>query len=156
MFRYATRIYLLHSFFLLTLSFHSLGAVLYTMLTGKFPYSKETYSEMFDQVLAGKWNRDPALSASASDLLSMLLEPNPLRRATMYDVLRHDWMVRRPNSVRVIVEHSLLRRWYEENEPSLSDDDDSGLRDRTISSPLGGRKLNEDKCEVKTRKSKYF
>jgi len=64
----------------------SLGGVLYTMLTGKFPFGYAKTKETYDRVITGAWRLDFSLTSLEIKLLDKLFAPNPLDRATMADI----------------------------------------------------------------------
>jgi len=63
----------------------SLAVVLYTMLTAQFPF--ETVSEL----LIAQYNNPPNVSQECCDLLKIMLEVDPTKRATLEQVLEHPW-----------------------------------------------------------------
>lgn len=74
----------------------SLGAVLYTMLTGSFPFGSKDSMGVYRKIKSGAFAHHSHLSPSAKSLLEKLLQPDPLKRATMMDVLLHPWMQAAP------------------------------------------------------------
>jgi len=64
----------------------SLGGILYTMITGKLPFGPNSSNETRRKVVKGDWKKDEALTPDTIELLTLLFEPHPLRRATSYDM----------------------------------------------------------------------
>lgn len=71
----------------------SCGAVLYFMLSGRQPFEAHNEFDMMRNAKAGK--RKPLdrrkVSRAARDLVDRMLHVDPLKRATMLDILVHPW-----------------------------------------------------------------
>mmetsp|Transcript_38456 Transcript_38456/g.46397 ORF Transcript_38456/g.46397 Transcript_38456/m.46397 type:complete len:529 (-) Transcript_38456:888-2474(-) len=74
----------------------SAGVILYILLCGVPPFWGESEQGIFQAVLKGHydmkkepWNK---VSASAKDLVSKLLKPNPAERLTAHGALQHPWV----------------------------------------------------------------
>ncbi|KAL6066382.1 CBL-interacting serine/threonine-protein kinase 21 [Balamuthia mandrillaris] len=78
----------------------SCGAVLFMMLTGRTPFYAASSLDVFHNIQSGRFD-SAGLSPNAKDLIQKLLNPDPLRRATMYEVLNHPWMLVPPMRARV-------------------------------------------------------
>eukprot|EP00005_Dracoamoeba_jomungandri_P002103 CAMPEP_0174254426 /NCGR_PEP_ID=MMETSP0439-20130205/3745_1 /TAXON_ID=0 /ORGANISM="Stereomyxa ramosa, Strain Chinc5" /LENGTH=383 /DNA_ID=CAMNT_0015335993 /DNA_START=86 /DNA_END=1237 /DNA_ORIENTATION=+ len=70
----------------------SVGALLFTMLTAQFPFGSKTDEEVLQKILHGRWNRHKDITGEVEDLLNKLLTVDPLKRASMVDVLQHPWL----------------------------------------------------------------
>eukprot|EP00270_Netrium_digitus_P021599 TRINITY_DN931_c0_g1_i1.p1 TRINITY_DN931_c0_g1~~TRINITY_DN931_c0_g1_i1.p1 ORF type:complete len:413 (+),score=15.60 TRINITY_DN931_c0_g1_i1:31-1239(+) len=75
----------------------SLGVVVYTMLSGLFPFFGDSDEEVFSQIMAAdlKFN-DPAwdcVSEPAKDFVKRLLHHDPANRLTAEEALKHPWMI---------------------------------------------------------------
>ncbi len=76
----------------------SLGACLFAMLTGQLPFAADRPRDVRANITAANWSLnvpwcDPRAREDPSliDLLGRLLNPKPLRRAQILDVLLHPW-----------------------------------------------------------------
>ena len=70
----------------------SAGVVLYTMLSGYFPFRGNNDNELNDNILQGKYAPIVDITQACSDLMSKLLEINPLKRITLQQIEEHPWM----------------------------------------------------------------
>ncbi|KAF6147891.1 hypothetical protein GIB67_014471 [Kingdonia uniflora] len=75
----------------------SAGVILYILLSGVPPFWAETAEGIKEQVLEGELDFEsepwPEVSESAKDLLRKMLEKDPKKRMTAYEVLCHPWIV---------------------------------------------------------------
>lgn len=79
----------------------SCGTVLYVMLSGQRPFWSNKTSDIYQNIQAGRYKKLPDyLSPEVSHLLSILLSTDPLKRATIVDVLNHPWMKNHPTRVK--------------------------------------------------------
>ena len=72
----------------------SCGAVLYFMLTGEKPFQAANDLDVLRNIKKGRKKaiEKKLVSRPARDLIDRMLEPNPLRRITMIDILKHEWI----------------------------------------------------------------
>ena len=71
----------------------SLGVLLYAMLCGCFPFTANSYPNLYKKIARGQFSMPKPLSQSVRDLLRRMLCVNPPKRATMNQVRRHQWTV---------------------------------------------------------------
>lgn len=78
---------------------YSLGVVLFTLVTGMFPFDLKERCKLLEN--GGKpkvdWNHEyyPQLSPSLKDLLDRMLETDPIVRISLNDAMNHKWMKKR-------------------------------------------------------------
>ena len=85
----------------------SCGCILYVMLTGTLPFSNPNLPALFDRIIRGWYRPIPKhVSPLAQDLLRRILQPNPRSRATVPEILEHDW-VRGPSPSTVLASSPL-------------------------------------------------
>eukprot|EP00803_Ostreobium_quekettii_P005498 evm.model.scf_1.22 EVM.evm.TU.scf_1.22 scf_1:372595-375904(-) len=75
----------------------SLGAVLFTLLSGEVPfYGPKGQAEVHDNILAGRFSMEgaawAAVTPAAKDLVSKLLVPNHKERLTITEAMEHKWV----------------------------------------------------------------
>ncbi len=73
----------------------SLGVMLYVMIAGRFPFDikSQTWSQDIMQGSFAPLSDRPNLSQGVENLLRRMLEPSPRRRATLAEIMQHDWIV---------------------------------------------------------------
>ena len=69
----------------------SCGVILYAMLHGELPFDNENISELSQTILNGKYKMKKTVSEEAKDLINRMLQPNPLIRITISEILAHPW-----------------------------------------------------------------
>eukprot|EP00475_Leptophrys_vorax_P044115 TRINITY_DN8716_c0_g1_i1.p1 TRINITY_DN8716_c0_g1~~TRINITY_DN8716_c0_g1_i1.p1 ORF type:complete len:462 (-),score=11.02 TRINITY_DN8716_c0_g1_i1:80-1465(-) len=76
----------------------SLGIILYTMLSGKWPFYAKKKKDLIEQIRAGRvdLSSGPWLTVSreAKDLIQRMLSRHPSQRPTCSEILQHPWLVR--------------------------------------------------------------
>lgn len=72
----------------------SCGVTLYLMLFGEYPFMHEALLGLYDKILGQNFRipQGPPGQAILSDLLSILLDKDYRRRATIDEVLQHPWL----------------------------------------------------------------
>eukprot|EP00245_Coleochaete_scutata_P006348 TRINITY_DN20776_c0_g1_i1.p1 TRINITY_DN20776_c0_g1~~TRINITY_DN20776_c0_g1_i1.p1 ORF type:complete len:401 (+),score=73.52 TRINITY_DN20776_c0_g1_i1:223-1425(+) len=70
----------------------ALGCTLYILLTGSFPFSGATITDIYNNILKEEVTYPDHLSAEAVDLLQGLLEKDPKKRLTLLKVGVHKWV----------------------------------------------------------------
>ena len=69
----------------------SVGAILFAMVTGKFPYPKKENKQLFKYVKAGEYKIPSFVSPQCSNLIQQLMDVNPMTRISLEDAKRHTW-----------------------------------------------------------------
>ncbi|EAW14359.1 serine/threonine-protein kinase [Aspergillus clavatus NRRL 1] len=102
----------------------SLGVITYTLLCGYSPFRSETLSDLIEECRSGRivfheryW-RD--VSKDAKDFILSLLQPDPAKRVTSEEALKHPWLTGESASdrdllpeIRAYIARSRLRRGIE-------------------------------------------
>ncbi|EHA22929.1 hypothetical protein AnigIFM60653_008106 [Aspergillus niger] len=102
----------------------SLGVITYTLLCGYSPFRSENLSDLIEECRSGKiifheryW-RD--VSQDAKDFILTLLQPDPAKRVTSEEALKHTWLTGESASdrdllpeIRAYIARSRLRRGIE-------------------------------------------
>nr|XP_034365646.1 sperm motility kinase X-like [Arvicanthis niloticus] len=70
----------------------SMGVVLYTMVTGHFPFEAKTYSQMKEKMLNPKYSIPPMLSPDIANLIMQLFTVDPDQRPKICDIMQHQWL----------------------------------------------------------------
>lgn len=70
----------------------SCGVVLYTMLAGGLPFDDPYVNVLFRKIQSATYQTPSYVPKAAQDLISRLLVPDPLERATIEQILQHPWV----------------------------------------------------------------
>ncbi len=72
----------------------SMGVILYIMICGSMPYDDSNIKRMVRDQTEKKlgFSRNKDISIDCKNLIVSMLNPNPKKRATIYEVLGHPWM----------------------------------------------------------------
>ena len=65
--------------------------VLFAMLYGTVPFKANNMNDLHKLILKAKYTLKEEISEDAKDLLKRLLEPNPLKRLSINEILVHKW-----------------------------------------------------------------
>lgn len=91
----------------------SLGIVLYVMLCGYPPFDSDKNEENIENIKNGKYDfASPdwdEISENAKDLVRKMLNPDPKKRITAEEILRHPWMVENATEVKLDVPDRLRK-----------------------------------------------
>lgn len=71
--------------------FWSAGIVLYAMLYGTVPFKASQMNDLHKLIIEGKYSLKEDISEESRDLLSHLLDPNPINRYGIPEIIRHKW-----------------------------------------------------------------
>ena len=70
----------------------SAGVCLFAMLIGTVPFKAASMHELHNLIINGKYEIKEKLSESATNLIEQLLEVDPKKRLSAYEVLSHPWL----------------------------------------------------------------
>ncbi len=70
----------------------SLGVILYTLVSGSLPFDGQNLKELRERVLRGKYRIPFYMSTDCENLLKKFLVLNPLKRATLENIMKDKWM----------------------------------------------------------------
>lgn len=76
-----------------------LGVILYTMLSGRYPFNDPNQSKLLNKIRAGNFVIPPGLSSSVSFLIKSLLRKSPSERPKCVEILRSPWITKHCRSV---------------------------------------------------------
>ncbi|KAJ5073712.1 non-specific serine/threonine protein kinase [Anaeramoeba ignava] len=115
----------------------SCGVVLYALLCGRLPFDEEQISVLFQKIKLGKF-RPPleTLSDSSKNLISRMLEVDPVKRITIDEIMQHPWFIQD------IPEYII--KWYQlgiETPKSLKILDKQTLRDLSKTMKIPKKKI---------------
>ena len=69
----------------------SLGVSLFCLLHGHAPFEDLDILVLYDKIIKSKAKIDPSLSCEVKELMTMMLEKNPLDRITLDEIKTHVW-----------------------------------------------------------------
>ncbi|CAO3631173.1 unnamed protein product [Cunninghamella blakesleeana] len=70
----------------------SLGIVLYAMFAGKLPFSDDYDVRLRQSILLGEYTIPTHFSSDLTDLISHCLDPNPMTRYSLNEIMNHSWL----------------------------------------------------------------
>ncbi|CAD8114304.1 unnamed protein product [Paramecium primaurelia] len=80
----------------------SLGCIMYALLFGEPPFSGQNIQQLEQQINKPNLKFKLNVSTECQDLITKLLEPNPNKRITCLQALKHTWMIRDSNQYRML------------------------------------------------------
>lgn len=69
----------------------STGVILFAMVCGSLPFDEESTSLLFSKIKEGKFNMPDNISPEVKDLINRMLQPNPIKRITIREIMQHPW-----------------------------------------------------------------
>ncbi len=70
------------------------GVVLYVLVCGKVPFDDKSVLVLHEKIKRGNVEYPDFVSKECISLLSRMLVVDPLKRATLYEIMHHPWMLR--------------------------------------------------------------
>lgn len=91
--------------------FWSLGVILFEFIVGIPPFTDDTVDKIFDNILKLKipWDDipigegDSCMSEKAADLIKKLLEPDPIKRLKIDDIIKHEFFEGKKRLLKFII-----------------------------------------------------
>jgi len=115
---------------------YSAGVFLYICLTGSYPFSQDLevqHQEQTDSLYLGAMPFPEGVSKEGKDLVLRLLEPSPLKRASIQDALNHPYLA------------NVQRTPMQQQEANVESREVSGLQSEPSTSPSASKM---DYCEA--------
>ncbi|CAN4096793.1 unnamed protein product [Withania somnifera] len=69
----------------------SCGVVLFVLMAGYLPFDEPNLNSLYQKILKASFSFPPWFSSSAKKLIKHMLDPNPLTRITIPEILEDDW-----------------------------------------------------------------
>ncbi|GMG98843.1 hypothetical protein Nepgr_000683 [Nepenthes gracilis] len=69
----------------------SCGVILFVLLAGYLPFDEPNLMNLYKKISAAEFTCPPWLSFGARKLISQILDPNPLTRITILEILEDEW-----------------------------------------------------------------
>ncbi|XP_035546386.1 CBL-interacting serine/threonine-protein kinase 3-like [Juglans regia] len=69
----------------------SCGVILFVLLAGYLPFDDSNLMNLYKKISAAEFNCPPWLSFNAMKLITRILDPNPITRTTIPEILEDEW-----------------------------------------------------------------
>uniref|UniRef100_A0A1I8I9W0 non-specific serine/threonine protein kinase n=1 Tax=Macrostomum lignano TaxID=282301 RepID=A0A1I8I9W0_9PLAT len=104
----------------------SLGVLLYALLCGFLPFEDQSLPALYKKIQRGQFDLPCWLSPSAAELLSKMMQTDPVRRVTVPMLARHAWVTDEGRLSEVAFEDGLFElqrpgRFYDKGAPTPSE-----------------------------------
>ena len=109
----------------------SAGVVLYAMLYGTVPFRAQNMTDLHDMIVKAKYSLKNEISEQARDLLKKILEPDPRKRLTIAQILKHPWFDEIDEGIEIFTDiekekikqefaYNNIKKKYKNNESEVS------------------------------------
>ena len=84
----------------------SVGVITYILLSGKMPFHGRNFKETFAKIVKNQWSFvgeiwDKAISPTAKEFIKAMLTPDPKRRPSAAEALKHPWVANVQSDVHI-------------------------------------------------------
>ncbi|KAK8502536.1 hypothetical protein V6N13_095599 [Hibiscus sabdariffa] len=69
----------------------SCGVILFVLLAGYLPFDDSNFMNLYKKISVAEFTSPPWLSFSAMKLITRILDPNPMTRITIPEILKDEW-----------------------------------------------------------------
>uniref|UniRef100_M1B2H4 non-specific serine/threonine protein kinase n=1 Tax=Solanum tuberosum TaxID=4113 RepID=M1B2H4_SOLTU len=69
----------------------SCGVILFVLMAGYLPFDEPNLNALYRKILKATFSLPPWLSSSSKNLIKRILDPNPLTRITIPEILEDEW-----------------------------------------------------------------
>ena len=69
----------------------SIGVIIFVFLAGRLPFDAPVVAKLFKKIARADYTCPEFFSASAQDLISHILVPDPTKRFTLAEIMNHPW-----------------------------------------------------------------
>ncbi|KAM7261274.1 hypothetical protein ACFE04_026749 [Oxalis oulophora] len=69
----------------------SCGVILFVLMAGYLPFDHPSLTGLYKKIIAAEFSSPPWFSAPAKKLIKRILDPNPLTRITIQEILQDEW-----------------------------------------------------------------
>ncbi|KAJ8540030.1 hypothetical protein K7X08_026419 [Anisodus acutangulus] len=69
----------------------SCGVILFVLMAGYLPFEEPNLNSLYRKILKANFSLPPWLSSSSKKLIKRILDPNPLTRITIPEILEDEW-----------------------------------------------------------------
>ncbi|XVF87116.1 hypothetical protein PTKIN_Ptkin18bG0093700 [Pterospermum kingtungense] len=69
----------------------SCGVILFVLMAGYLPFEESNLMALYKKIFKADFNPPPWFSSSAKKLIKRILDPNPLTRITIAEIIENDW-----------------------------------------------------------------
>ncbi|KAL0542652.1 hypothetical protein IC582_017725 [Cucumis melo] len=69
----------------------SCGVILFVLMAGYLPFEESNLMQLYKKIFKADFTCPPWFSSSAKKLIKRILDPNPLTRITIAEILENDW-----------------------------------------------------------------